>query len=261
MIETDKNQILLNMMTDYAKNNPDAIFCYTNAAILYETPRWEELPLEIHTVQSNKKIKNRTAITHIRPYFKKNKYKGFNVITLVDLLLELAVNDTEISAISSISHHLYKNEISVETILNYCQSQKQKSGVAKLRHLVSFASRLDESPFETKVRLKLYVAGVIIPIQQHQVICQNKKKYRVDFLFEIKGRKIILEADGLIKYSSNVNERANERQRESDLIREGYEIMRVMNHDFENGRFAQILENYGIPKRRYYVKKIVKKHY
>ena len=81
------------------------------------------------------------------------------------------------------------------------------------------------------------------------------------FLFEFKGRKIILEADGLIKYSSNVNERANERQRESDLIREGYEIMRVMNHDFENGRFAQILENYGIPKRRYYGKKIVKKHY
>ena len=37
--------------------------------------------------------------------------------------------------------------------------------------------------------------------------------------------------------------------------------MRVMNHDFENGRFAQILENYGIPKRRYYGKKIVKKHY
>ncbi|MGO3418623.1 MAG: DUF559 domain-containing protein [Pseudolactococcus laudensis] len=164
-------------------------------------------------------------------------------------------------AISSISHHLYKNEISVETILNYCQSQKQKSGVAKLRHLVSFASSLDESPFETKVRLKLYVAGVIVPTQQHQVICQNKKKYRVDFLFVFKGRKIILEADGLIKYSSNVNERANERQRESDLIREGYEIMRVMNHDFENGRFAQILKNYGIPKRRYYGKKIVKKHY
>ena len=46
-----------------------------------------------------------------------------------------------------------------------------------------------------------------------------------------------------------MNERANERQRESNLIREGYEIMRVMNHDFENGRFAQILENYGIPKR------------
>ena len=58
MIETDKNQILLNMMTDYAKNNPDTIFCYTNAAILYKTPRWDELPLEIHTVQSNKKIKN-----------------------------------------------------------------------------------------------------------------------------------------------------------------------------------------------------------
>lgn len=50
MIETDKNQILLNMMTDYAKNNPDTIFCYTNAAILYKTPRWDELPLEIHTV-------------------------------------------------------------------------------------------------------------------------------------------------------------------------------------------------------------------
>ncbi len=101
----------------------------------------------------------------------------------------------------------------------------------------------------------------MIPVQQYQVMCQNKKRYRVDFLFKFKGRKIVLEADGLIKYSDNASERANERQRESDLIREGYEIMRVMNHDFENGLFTQLLENYGIPKRRYYGKKLVKKHY
>ena len=126
---------------------------------------------------------------------------------------------------------------------------------------MSFASELDESPFETKVQHKLYEAGVIIPVQQYQVMCQNKKRYRVDFLFKFKGRKIVLEADDLIKYSDNASERTNERQRESDLIREGYEIMRVMNHDSENGRFTQLLENYGIPKRRYYDKKLVKKHY
>ncbi len=163
--------------------------------------------------------------------------------------------------ITSISHHLYKKEISAETILNYCQSQKWKSGVAKLRHLLLFASELDESSFETKVRIKLYEAGVMIPVQQYQVICQNKKRYRVDFLFAFKGRKIILEADGLIKYSDNASARANERQRESDLIREGYEIMRVMNHDFDNGRFAQLLKDYGIPKRRCHGKKIIKQHY
>ncbi|MGO2199275.1 MAG: DUF559 domain-containing protein [Pseudolactococcus laudensis] len=257
----EKNQLLLHMMTDYVKDNPDTIFSYTNAAILYGTPRWDELELEIHTVQSSLKMMNRKVNTHIRPYFRKKKYKGFNVITLVDLLLEISNNDTENSAISSISHHLYKKEISVENILNYCRSQKWKSGVAKLRHLLTFASELDESPFETKVRLKLYEAGVMIPVQQYQVICQSKKKYRVDFLFEFKGRKIILEADGLIKYSDNASERANERQRESDLIREGYEIMRVMNHDFENGRFTQLLKDYGIPKRRNYGKKIVKQHY
>lgn len=257
----DKNHLLLQMMTDYVKAYPDAIFSYINAAILYGTPRWDELELEIHTVQSSLKMMNRKVNTHIRPYFKKNKYNGFNVITLLDLFLEIANNDTEISAITSISHHLYKKEISAETILNYCQSQKWKSGVAKLRHLLLFASELDESSFETKVRIKLYEAGVMIPVQQYQVICQNKKRYRVDFLFAFKGRKIILEADGLIKYSDNASARANERQRESDLIREGYEIMRVMNHDFDNGRFAQLLKDYGIPKRRCHGKKIIKQHY
>ncbi|GAB2022516.1 hypothetical protein RyT2_15900 [Pseudolactococcus yaeyamensis] len=261
MMVADKNQLLLRMMTDYVKDNPNAVFSYTNAAILYGTPRWDESTLEVHTVQPSIKMMNRKVNTHIRPYFKKKKYKGFHVITLIDLLLEIANNDTEHSAIASISHHLYKKEISVENILNYCQTQKWKSGVAKLRHLLTFASELDESPFETKVRLKLYEAGVMLPVQQYQVICQNEKTYRVDFLFEFKSRKIILEADGLIKYSENASARANERQRESDLIRKGYEIMRVMNHDFDNGRFAQLLEDYGIPKRRYYGKKIVKQHY
>lgn len=257
----EKKHLLLSMMKSYAKNNPYAVFSYTNAAVLYGTPTLESIKLEIHTVQPSKKFVNRKAITHIYPYFSQKKIDGFRVVTLVDLLLEISVHGTALSAITAISYHLFKNDIEKTTLLEYCQANKWKSGVARLKHFLRFASKLDESPFETKVRLKLYEAGLINPEQQYQIFCQNNKCYRVDFLFSFQGRKVILEADGLVKYSQNTNVRSAERQRESDLVRAGYEILRVMNSDFDNGRFTQLIKDYGIPKRRYFGRKIVKKHY
>lgn len=257
----EKQALLLLMMKDYVKLNPYAVFSYTNAACLYGTPRWDDLKLELHTVQLSKKFKNQHAITHIRPFFEKNEIDGLNVITLINLLLEISIYDSTLSAITSISYHLHMQDMSVDEIMAYCDSHKWKSGVAKLKHLATFASELDESPLETKVRLKLYDLGVITPMQQVSISCQNHKNYRVDFLFVFKNRKVILEADGLVKYSENQQARAAERQRESDLIREGYEIMRVINSDFEDGRFEQTIIDYAIPKRRYYGNKIVSTRY
>ncbi|MBS7577855.1 MULTISPECIES: DUF559 domain-containing protein [unclassified Enterococcus] len=258
----DKQHLLLMLMKGYLRKNPYAVFSYTNAALLYGTPRWDgEGQSEIHTVQLSKKFVNRKVITHIHPHFSQMEIRGFKVVSLIDLLTEICLYDTAISAISSISHHLHNNDFTIEEILSYCEQNKWKGGIARLRHYLRFASVNDESPLETKVRLKLYEMGMVIPKQQIVIFCRNGKNYRVDFLFLFRGRKVILEADGLIKYSEDVNARSAERQRESDLLNEGYEIMRVMNSDLDNNRFFQQLDHYEIPHRRYFGRKIEKVHY
>lgn len=249
------------MMRQFTKENPYAIFSYTNAAILYDTPRWERTRIEIHTVQFSEKFVTRKGITHIHPHFSENEINGLRVVSIFDMLLEICVYDSTLTSISAISHHLFKKDISKTGIINYCKTKKQKSGVAKLRHFLKFASEFDESPFETKVRLALYEAELIMPMQQQNINCRNGRNYRADFLFSFNGRKVILEADGLMKYSENVEVRSEERQREADLIREGYEIMRVMHSDFNNGRFLILIEQYSIPKRRSFGRRIEKKWY
>jgi very-short-patch-repair endonuclease len=95
-------------------------------------------------------------------------------------------------------------------------------GVRRARSVLALASRLAESPLESIVRLALHDSGFPPPELQLEI-----RGYRVDFVWP--EQRLIVEADGLMKYSEA--EWRREKRRESRLRALGYRIERVLWED------------------------------
>ena len=95
-------------------------------------------------------------------------------------------------------------------------------GVRQARLVVELAADLAESPLESVTRLALVEGGFPVPDLQVRL-----GYYRVDMLF--RERRLIVEADGLDKYTAA--ELRREKTREMRLRAMGYRIERVMWND------------------------------
>lgn len=100
-------------------------------------------------------------------------------------------------------------------------------GVGDFRHLeaaLALADGRSESPLESLTRGRLIEAGLPLPLLQASISCRGRR-YRVDFLWP--DNKLILEADGKVKYT-NGEDLWLERNRQRDLERAGYEVLRCI---------------------------------
>ncbi|HET7901291.1 MAG TPA: DUF559 domain-containing protein [Candidatus Nanopelagicales bacterium] len=80
-----------------------------------------------------------------------------------------------------------------------------------------------ESPLESMSRGWMHETGVPRPLLQQSVTGESGRPYRVDFLWP--DHRVIGEADGMSKYGSIEDVRA-EKRREDDLRRAGYTVVR-----------------------------------
>jgi very-short-patch-repair endonuclease len=86
------------------------------------------------------------------------------------------------------------------------------------RSVLALATDLAESPLESVVRLALHDAGFPAPELQAEI-----DGFRVDFLW--RRQRVILEADGKLKYSGD--ELWREKRREMQLRRLGFVVVRI----------------------------------
>jgi very-short-patch-repair endonuclease len=94
------------------------------------------------------------------------------------------------------------------------------------REVVALASPLAESPLESLVRLAVHDDGFPPPQLQVRIAC-----YRVDLAWP--AQRVIVEADGRVKYSGD--ELWREKRREHELRRHGYTVIRVLWSDLRAG--------------------------
>jgi hypothetical protein len=100
-------------------------------------------------------------------------------------------------------------------------------GIRRARELLALASARAESPLESLTRLALHDDGFPEPELQVWIEIPGGFRYRVDLLF--RKQRLIVEADGLVKYSDREHQR--ERLREARLRRAGYRVERVVWED------------------------------
>lgn len=95
-------------------------------------------------------------------------------------------------------------------------------GVTVARELVGLANALSESPLESLVRLCLVMRGIPAPELQVEIHAEDRL-HRADMLW--RERRVIVEADGRVKYSDDALWR--EKLRQERLERAGFRVVRV----------------------------------
>lgn len=143
---------------------------------------------------------------------------GAPVSTVARTVVDLARNDRR-EGIVAADAALREDLVSAEQLDIELAGAAGWRGVRQARAVVAQADPLAESPLESLVRLALHEDG--FPPPQLQVPIGG---FRVDFCWP--DRRLILEADGRLKYSDDAL--WHEKKRESHLRALGYWVERVL---------------------------------
>lgn len=139
-----------------------------------------------------------------------------------------------------------------DSLLAAVRRARHRRGVEAARAVVASASRLSESPGETRTLLVLRSLTLPAPVQQFEVAADGHT-YRLDFAWP--HLRVALEFDGLMKYiggtpTSEVLRR--ERERENALVDDGWVIVRMTWADLAHPlRIHAMLERAFERSRRY----------
>lgn len=109
-------------------------------------------------------------------------------------------------------------------------------GVARVQALLDLAEPASESVLESVSRLRMHQAGLPAAECGQPVVGADGRRYWVGFLW--RDRRVIGEADGLLKYEDIGALRA-EKIRQEALERAGYRVVRWRWSDVRGGRLAE----------------------
>lgn len=97
-------------------------------------------------------------------------------------------------------------------------------GVGYARAAIELANPAAESPLESLSRFNAYQYGIPAALIGWPVFGESGRRYWADFLW--KDQLVIGEADGKSKYGLNADALFNEKEREDDLRRAGFAVVR-----------------------------------
>jgi hypothetical protein len=141
--------------------------------------------------------------------------------TVTDLARTLPFMDAVVIADSALNQEK-TTKPELHQVLQQCQGWP---GVRQARRVVDFADERAESPLESAARVVFAEADLEPPELQvtiHGAQEQEQFAARVDFLW--RERKVIAEADGLVKYNDR-QELLKERERDHQLRAAGYTVV------------------------------------
>jgi hypothetical protein len=139
--------------------------------------------------------------------------------TVADLARTLPFTDAVVVADSALN----QEKATKPELLQVLGQSKGWPGVRQARRAVEFADERAESPLESAARVVFAEAGLAPPELQVTIHGgeQGQEQFaaRVDFLW--RARKVIAEADGLVKYNDR-DDLLRERERDHQLREAGY---------------------------------------
>ncbi|MDR0847179.1 MAG: endonuclease domain-containing protein [Lactobacillales bacterium] len=176
-------------------------------------------------------------------------------------ILELGKESSALGLVSAISNCLYRNLFSLEEIKNFVERNSRTHGMRSIKVVLPFVSTGDESPFETLVRIMIYLLGYEAPEQQlvfydhHHIVDDvylenpygNRFVARVDMYYETRKGKIVFEVDGAGK-GEKPGYYKRERKRQAALEQLGFKVVRLMYHEFQFGMLEDKLKTMGVRK-------------
>jgi hypothetical protein len=171
---------------------------------------------------------------------------GAPVTSLARTVIDLARNDRRAGLVAT-DAALHERVVSADDLVAAARRCSGWPGARAAREIVTLASSLAESPLESLTRLCVLDAG--LPTPQLQVRITDPRdgwRCRVDLLWP--EQRVVLEADGKIKYTDAVIWR--EKRRQVRLERLGYRVLRAIWADVSQPRelLADLRLYLGLPR-------------
>lgn len=147
---------------------------------------------------------------------------GAAVTSAARTVVDLARNDGVGAGLVAADAALRAQLVTSQTLAIAVRRAAGWPGVTLARQVVDLASPLSESPLESLTRLCLAVRGIPAPELQVEIRTEGRL-YRSDMLW--RERRVIVEADGRVKYSGDAL--WTEKLRQERLERAGFRVVRV----------------------------------
>lgn len=246
-----KKEQHLDMCACVALRRKQLLFTGQSACSIYNIPRLDSFEMRPNCI--SEKVKGSDIIRWHHGNLDPNArvIGDFHVASPLRTIFDLAKYDSPESLLVSINHCLFNklfdtNEFAAELM--------KRPGILKirlLRRLLRFANEKCESPLETIAWIELYKAGFVLPQQQVDIFDNHKFVGCVDMCWEFRGRKVVLELDGNIKYAVG-DDLLAEKRRENNIRKVGCEVYRAEWREVKGGEFIQMMNEIGMPKRRHF---------
>ena len=242
----------LDMCACVAARRKHLIFTGQSACSIYNIPRLDEYEMRPNCISKNTKGSDIIRWHHETYDPNARMLKELFVTSPMQAFFDLAKHDSPESLLVSLNHCLFNKLFDVNEVASELAKRPGMAKIKLLRRLLRFANKNCESPLETLAWIALYKAGYILPQQQVDIFAKQKFVGCVDMYWELRGRIVVLELDGNIKYTVGYDLLA-EKKREENIRRAGCEVYRSDWNEVKNGELVQMMEEIGIPKRRHFV--------
>jgi hypothetical protein len=159
------------------------------------------------------------AATEVEDWF------GIAVTTVARTVVDVARSRGVADGLVAADAALHERLLTQEALCAAANGVTGWPGAAAARRVAALAEPLTESPLESLTRLCLADGGLPAPEAQAWVAVADGRRYRVDLLW--RERRVVLEADGRLKYEQRSSALWEEKRRQERIERAGYRVVRV----------------------------------
>ncbi|MDR0847258.1 MAG: hypothetical protein LBN08_07065 [Lactobacillales bacterium] len=172
---------------------------------------------------------------------------GYQCADYLKIMFDLGKEVSAVGLICAIDHCLWNAYFSLEELKLFVEKNKSEKFMSNLKRVLPFVSDNDESPYETLVRLAIYLLGYENPIQQLPFYKNGRYIGRIDFFWKTRKGRMAFEVDGALK-GRKPGYYEEERLRQAILEEQGYKVYRLMYKQYLRGELPDLLEKMGVRK-------------
>ncbi|MDR0846963.1 MAG: hypothetical protein LBN08_05580 [Lactobacillales bacterium] len=244
----------INIIYDIAaRARKPYIYTGVSACALLKLPIFDRFNYRKPRVIGGSRGKNANVKCFSPTLFNKNEQLNaklnYTCANYLKIILDAGKEFSAVGLIILISHCLFKCHVSHEELKRFIENNKSVRGMSNLRKVLPFVSDGDESPYETLVRLAIYLLGYEDPIQQLPFYENGRYVGRIDFFWQTRKGRMAFETDGADK-GKDPDYYERERLRQATLEKQGYKVYRMMYKQLTRNELPELLEAMGVRKAR-----------
>ena len=206
---------------------PGSVVSHLSAAAIHGLPLLDGVPRPTLTAQ---RAERTCARDHVRVHVaalgatEVEDWFGIAVTTVARTVVDVARSSGVADGLVAADAALHERLVTQEALLVAANGVAGWPGAAAARRVAALAQPLAESPLESLSRLCLADGGLPAPEVQAWVVVADGRRYRVDLLW--RERRVVLEADGRLKYERSAA-LWEEKRRQERIEGAGYRVVRV----------------------------------